>query len=71
MVVCKKNIQKWVSIYEICECDIGAPDIQRFPRVDGLSTGPPGYGHHRMSDGQVMAKTQSWGRRGKLDNTSL
>ena len=25
-------------------CDIGAPNIHRFPRVDGLSTGPPGIG---------------------------
>ena len=42
MVVCNKNIRKWVSIYETCECDIRAPDIHRFPQVDGLSTGPPG-----------------------------
>ena len=40
LVICKKIIQKLVSIYETCECDIGAPDIHRFPRVDGLSTGP-------------------------------
>ena len=39
-VICKKIIQKWVSIYETCECDIGAPDIYRFLRVDGLSMGP-------------------------------
>ena len=37
-VNCELNMQKWVSIYETCECDIGAPDIYRFPRVDGLST---------------------------------
>ena len=43
-------MQECVSIYETCdcaigcECDIGAPDIHRFPRVDGLSTGPPGLG---------------------------
>ena len=30
------NMQEWVSIYETYECDIGAPDIHRFPRVDGL-----------------------------------
>ena len=47
LVICKKYTQKWVSIYEACECDIGAPDIHRFPRVDGLSTGPPGYGRHK------------------------
>ena len=42
LVNCKKILHKWVSIYEICECDIGALDIYRFQRVDGLSTGPPG-----------------------------
>ena len=39
MVLYKKNIHKWVSIYETCECDIEAPDIHRFPRVDRLSIG--------------------------------
>ena len=24
-------MQKWVSMYETCECDIGAPNIHRFP----------------------------------------
>ena len=42
LVICKKIIREWVSIYETCECDIGAPDIHRFSQVDGLSTGPPG-----------------------------
>ena len=41
LVICKKIIQEKVSIYETCERDIGAPDIHRFLRVDGLSTGPP------------------------------
>ena len=36
------DMHEWVSVYETCECDIGAPDNHRFPRVDGLSTGPPG-----------------------------
>ena len=37
-------------IYETCECDIETPDIHRFPRVDGLSMGPPGFGvSHRIS----------------------
>ena len=44
LVNCKKIIQKWVSIYETCDYDIRAPDIHRFPQVDGLSTGPPGIG---------------------------
>ena len=35
-------MQEWVSIYETNECDIGTPDIHRFPQVDGLSTEPPG-----------------------------
>ena len=35
-------MQKWVSIYETNECDIGTHDIHRFPQVDRLSTGPPG-----------------------------
>ena len=43
-VICKKIIQEEVSIYETCERDIGAPDIHKFPRVDGLLTGPPGWG---------------------------
>ena len=38
------NKQEWVSIYETCECDFGAPDIHSFLRVDGLSTGLPGFG---------------------------
>ena len=37
-------MQEWVSIYETYECDIGAPDINRFLRVDRLSIGPPGFG---------------------------
>ena len=41
-VYCELNMYEWVSIYETCECDIGAPDIHRYPRVDGLSTGPLG-----------------------------
>ena len=41
LVNCEKIIQKWVSIYETCECDIGA-QIHRFSWIDGLSTGPPG-----------------------------
>ena len=45
----KKIIQEEVSIYETCEHDIGAPDIHRFPRVDGLSTGPLGLGRHKLS----------------------
>ena len=40
LVSCKKNTQKWVLIYETCECDIGAPDIHRFLWIEGLSTGP-------------------------------
>ena len=42
LVICDKIIQKWVSIFETNECDIRILDIHRFPRVDGLSTGPPG-----------------------------
>ena len=30
LVYCELNMQEWVSIHEICECDIGAPDIHRF-----------------------------------------
>ena len=37
-------MQECVSIYEICECDIGTLDIHRVPRVDRLSMGPPGFG---------------------------
>ena len=37
-------MQEWVSIYETCECDTGEPDIHRFSLIDGLSTGPPGWG---------------------------
>ena len=44
LVNCKEIIQKCVSIYETCECDIGALDIHRFSRVDGLSTRPLGLG---------------------------
>ena len=40
--ICELNMQEWVSIYETNECDIGTPDIYRFPQVDGLSMGPPG-----------------------------
>ena len=48
MVICTKIILKWVSIYETNERDIEIPDIHMFPRVEGLSTGPPGFGvsHH-------------------------
>ena len=42
-------MQKWVSIYETCECNIGAPDIHRFLRVDGLSTGLSGFGASHMT----------------------
>ena len=41
-------MQEWVSIYEINECDIGTPDIYKFPQVDGLSTGPLGMGCHKI-----------------------
>ena len=41
---CELNIQELISIYETYECDIGAPDIHKFPRVDGLSTGSPRFG---------------------------
>ena len=41
-------MQEWVSIYETNECDIGTPDIHRFPQVDGLSKGAPGWGCHNM-----------------------
>ena len=43
LVNCEKIIQKWVSIYETCESDIGAPDIheltgcQRDPRDRGVT----------------------------------
>ena len=47
-VYCELNMQEWVSIYEACECDIGAPDVHRFPRVDGLSTGPPRLGASQL-----------------------
>ena len=30
LVYCELNMHEWVLIYEICECDIGAPDIHRF-----------------------------------------
>ena len=46
MGFCKKIIQDYVSLYETRECDIEAPDIHRFPRVDGLSTRPPGLVRH-------------------------
>ena len=37
------------SIYFcVYECDIGTPDIYRFPQVDGLSTGPLELGCHSM-----------------------
>ena len=48
-VYCELNMQELVSIYETCECDIGAPDIHRFMLVDGLSTGPPGFGASQLS----------------------
>ena len=35
-------MEEWVSAYETC--DIEAPNIHRFLRVDELSTGPPGWG---------------------------
>ena len=38
-------MQEWVYINE---CDIGTPNIYRFPQVDGLSTGPPELGCHTM-----------------------
>ena len=38
-------MQEWVSINE---CDIGTPDIYRFPQVDGLLTGPPELGYHNF-----------------------
>ena len=41
-IYCELNMQEWVSIYETYECDIGAPDIHRFPGVDRLPMGPPG-----------------------------
>ena len=44
LVNCKKIIHKLVSLYKTCECDIEAPDIHRFLRVDGLSTGLSGIG---------------------------
>ena len=47
-VYCELNMQKWVSIYETCECDIGAPDIHMFSQVDGLSTGPSGFWVSRL-----------------------
>ena len=49
-VCCELNMQEWVSIYETYECDIGAPDIHRFLRVNGLSTRPLGFGasHFRL-----------------------
>ena len=43
-VYCELNMQEWVSTYETYECDIGEPDIHRFPSVDGLSTRPPIFG---------------------------
>ena len=36
-------MQERVPIYETYECDIGA-------RVDGLSTGPPGFGCHNFQE---------------------
>ena len=48
LVICKKIIQKWVSIYETNECDTGIPNIHRFLQVDGLSTGPPGFGASQL-----------------------
>ena len=30
LVYSELNMQEWVSIYEICECDIRAPDIHKF-----------------------------------------
>ena len=40
LVICKKIIHKWVSIYETCECDIEATVIHRFPWVDGCQRDP-------------------------------
>ena len=42
--ICELNMQEWVSIYETNEYDIGTLDIYRFLQVDGLSTGPLGFG---------------------------
>ena len=66
MVLCKKNIQKWVSIYETCECDIEAPDIHRFPRVDGSQWDTPGFGASHMilssmSWTQAAKSLEMWG----------
>ena len=41
LVICKKIIQKWVSIYETCECDIGVPNIYKFLQVDEVVNGTP------------------------------
>ena len=30
-------------VYETCESDIGIPDFHRIPKVDRLSTRPPGF----------------------------
>ena len=44
LVSYKKIIQKWVSIYETNECDIGIPDIHRsFHRLTVVN-GTPGIG---------------------------
>ena len=47
-------MHEWVSIYEICECDIRAPDIHRFPQVDGLLTGPPGFRASHNLNGDIL-----------------
>ena len=44
LYICELNMQEYVSIYETNESDIGTLDIYRFPQVDGLSTGPSGFG---------------------------
>ena len=65
LVTCKINIQKWVSIYETCECDIRAPDIHRFPRVDGVVNWTPGIGASQSRVGPrlkvgVLVEGNAW-----------
>ena len=43
LYICELNMQERVSINE---CDIGTPDIYRFPQVEGLSTTLPDLGCH-------------------------
>ena len=44
LVNCKKIIQKWVSIYETSECDIGIPSIHRSFRRLTVVNGTPRIG---------------------------